>query len=292
MKFLLINNETFSSNFICDGIFGLGVNYNDERESILLKLVNENYIKSPVFSFYLSDSNRDSKLYFDDQSSNPNFVNIYKKMNYCEVVNKTIANNWQCNLNSVTFGNLTLNLNKTVVFETSTSFVIIPISDFNVIKPILTKNSLCTISIKKQLLCKCKSPDIYNNINLNLSNGTIILETKYLIDYEPYHEYQCRFQVLVDDNFDSYWIIGDSGLRGMYVTFDYNKKKIGFSKDRFFQETLQAEVHNEDVKIYYFIGIILIGFAMYSLFKWANEISLKNKEELIEKNNMILLEEK
>ena len=117
---------------------------------------------------------------------------------------------------------------------------------------------------------------------------------KYLIDHEPYHEYQCRFQILIEDSLDSYWIIGDSALRGMYVTFDYNKKKIGFSKNTFYEESLQAELHDNDVKIYYFVGIILILLAMYSLFNWANKLALKKKDGvlLLDKNNMFKLEEK
>ena len=56
-------------------------------------------IKSQKFSFYLSDSSRDSSLILDDISNYAFFKQIYKKMSFCTV--KTSVDNWECDLNSV-----------------------------------------------------------------------------------------------------------------------------------------------------------------------------------------------
>jgi len=202
-----------NTNLISDGIIGLGVNYQNEKESLLMKMFNQGYIKYPVFSFYLSDSSRDSVLYFDDQSTNPNFAGIYKRMNYCEVVNKS-AESWECNLNSLSIGggeNSTFNINKKVVFETGTSYIIVPKADYNQMKHSIIGNSVCILSNFNQLVCKCKSHNTFSNMNLSLNNGSLFLEAKTFIEFEPYQEYQCKFQILVNDNID-YWVLGNQLL--------------------------------------------------------------------------------
>jgi hypothetical protein len=294
--FLLYENETLNTNLISDGIIGLGVNYQNEKESLLMKMFNQGYIKQPIFSFYLSDSSRDSVLYFDNQSTNPNFAGIYKRMNYCEVVNKS-ADSWECNLISLSIGgeNSTFNINKRVVFETETSYIIVPRADYNQVKQSIIGNAVCVLSNFNQLVCKCKSHNSFSNLNLRLNNGSLFLETKTFIEFEPYQEYQCKFQILVNDNID-YWVLGDAALRGLYITFDYHHKKIGFAKNYFLEESTAVEEDNEDVKIYYFVALILIGVAMFGLFRWANTQNegenIEKSDVFLDKNKMINLQEK
>ena len=300
MKFFLYNKDTSSDYFISYSILGLGFNYEEEKSSFIMKLLNQKYINSPVFSIYFSESNRDSKLYLDDQSKNQNFAHIYKEMNYCDVISKS-SNYWECELKGVIIlDNKTNFTNKRIIFQTSTTFLIIPSLDFALISPQFIGDNTCSKTDLNQLICKCKSPNTFNDIRIIVNNGTIKIESKYIIDFEPYHEYQCRFQIIIDNNFNNSWIIGDSALRGMFVSFDYSKGRIGFNRNLFFQELLKGEKHTEDVKIYYFVMLVVICFVMVWLYRWANSdksnnvILVKNKNEILDKENknMFLLEDK
>jgi predicted aspartyl protease len=280
---------------ISDGVIGLGINYQNEKESLLMKMVNQGYIKHQVFSFYLSDSSRDSVLYFDDQSTNPNFGGIYKRMNYCEVVNKS-AESWECDLSSLSIGsgeNSNFTINRKVIFETGTSYIIVPRKDYDQIKHSIIGNSVCMLSNFNQLVCKCKSHNSFSNLNLNLNNGSLFLETNTFIEFEPYQEYQCKFQLLVDDKIEN-WLLGDAALRGLYITFDYQRKRIGYAKNYFLEESTAEVKDEDDVKIYYFVALILIGVAMFGLFRWANtqyeRKTIEKRDVFIDK--MINLQEK
>ena len=284
-QFLLVNNELNIDRLISDGVLGLNINEKEDA-SFITQLYKQKVIKSQKFSFYLSDSSRDSSFILDDISEIPFFKQIYKKMSFCPV--KSDANSWECEMRSVDIDRKEILMNSKVSFDTGTSYIVIPAMNFMQIKPtfIDSVNTTCAYTELNQLVCKCLSPKIFPEIRLNINGNHLIINPLNIIDYEPSHEYQCRFQIIVStDKFD-YWILGDSALRGLLISFDLAKRTIGFTNTLSnFPVNINDEINkdqedNQDVKIYYFFALVFILAGVVGLYKCANNENFFSKKPL------------
>ena len=234
-------------------------------------------IKSQKFSFYLSDSSRDSSLILDDISNYAFFKQIYKKMSFCTV--KTSVDNWECDLNSVEIEKQTIIMNSRVSFDTGTSYILIPAMNFMQIKPKLIdsiKASCAFTENLNQLVCKCSSPKIFPLIKLNINGNQLEINPINIIDFEPNNDYQCRFQILISPKEFDHWILGDSALRGLLFSFDVAKRTVGFTNAmpnfpvNINDDINKAEEDNQDVKIYYMFALLFILAGVAFLYKCAN----------------------
>ena len=300
-KFLLVNHEEYLDGTISDGVMGIGFDYqNDYSTSFIYMLYLSGQITSPVFYFYLSDSRLNSRLYIGDiKKENPYLENKFKRMSYCDV--SSTARYWQCDLINIELKenipdpdnqnyesslnnktSINFSSSSKVIFDTGTSFLVIPINDFLNVAQVLSKNALenkCGVTLSLQYICKCRSPQDFDNIYLNLkssgiSSNKLEIMTENLIDYYPTLEYQCRFQILIDLFLGDYWILGDNVLRDSLVSFDMQERKVGWIQnfikmdDSIFESGTNNNIITTDtggfayhyfiVSLFILVGILLI----------------------------------
>jgi hypothetical protein len=250
-KFLVVDYESELDGTIADGVLGLGIDTEgDERMSFIYTLYNQNKINRPQFSFYLTDSKKDSRIYIGDITENFYLKPEFDKMSYCNVNNR--SHYWQCDLENIriksksiqnenlnhTFNNTlinnTLETSSKVIFDTGTSYLIIPVYDFVGILPHFLNNALdnkCGITPYFQFICKCNSPEEFDDIVLHIGSNSFIIPTENIIEFFPTLEYQCRFEIIIDLFMMDAWILGDSVLRNTLLTFDMNDRRIGYLQD-------------------------------------------------------------
>lgn len=267
MNFLAINKELDLDGTISDGLLGLGIYFEHNKNfSFIYSLYSQKLINKPAFTFYLTDSTFSNRLYLGDITENHNLDSLWSKMQSCDVNNSSeiYSKYWACDIVSISTSNYTLeksnldflqdentylknttnpNNEKNIqssyefrttskaIFDTGSSLVFMPPTDFLNLIPFFSSkalDNLCTLSYGFQIFCKCKSPKDFGSIYLNFSRGKFIIDFESIIDYLPSSEYQCRFQIVLDlFTFDT-WILGDSVLRYSFLTFDMQDKKISF----------------------------------------------------------------
>ena len=148
-KLIAVYKEKYLYKTIFDGIVGLGINDEGDMDNSLIKtLYNQYKITSPSFSFYLisinhqNSTNEISRLYIGDILENDYINKLFKnKTKYCYL---PVSHNdyWLCESQKIKFElkqeiiipnitNKTLikNTNSKVIFDTGTSYTIIPKND-------------------------------------------------------------------------------------------------------------------------------------------------------------------
>lgn len=271
-KFIVVTKEYDLDVLVADGVMGLGVDMEgDPYNSFIMQLYNQGMISSPKFSFYLTEDTMESRLIIGDIADSSQLIDITEKMGFCHVLKNSLY--WECSMKSVIINKKESFISSKVIFDTGTSFIIIPVSDFKLIKEDLldSANSTCALTTMNQLVCQCSSPKIFPNINLVINGFKLNLDNSQLISYEPIYEYQCRFQILIDLNMFDSWILGDNALRGVLLSYDLQDKKISFIKADVPKEiTINDNNQNNYIFFFYILGLVLIAVFMVGLYKCMN----------------------
>lgn len=289
-KFLVVNKEENLTGTIADGVLGLGVDMeNDDRFSFVYSLYQQNKISEASFSFYLTNMKEKSRLYFGDILSNKYIKDFLGNQNYCSL--PKYANYWECLIK----GGIKLNnneMNKTtdikstsrVIFDSGTSYIIIPSHDFVFIYNYLTETlgKKCGLTKNYQLLCSCSSPDEFGNLTFYFdqdyqNTSSFNINFKDIINYHPTaRAYQCYFQAMVDTFDLNIWILGDSALRSTLISFNINTREIKWvqTKKRFDELEVARNMNNGKKNyilfwIYLGLGafaVVAVGVLIYFLF--------------------------
>ena len=245
-KLIAVYKEKYLFKTIFDGIVGLGINDEGYINNSLIKLLYEqNKISKPSFSFYLFSNNNTndiSRLYIGDILENDYIYNLFKdKINYCYLPDNNEY--WFCQSNTLKFelkeNNTNSNSSKTkvvtsksgVIFDTGTSFTIIPKNDSQYIMDYFnnTLGKNCFITKYQQIFCECNSDKEFGNIKIYFDeNNYYQINFEDLIKYNKSFRYQCHFQMLVNKIDFGSWVIGDSSLRSSLITFNMQERKISF----------------------------------------------------------------
>jgi len=275
---------------VADGVLGLGVDTEgDPYNSFILQLYNQGLISAPKFSFYLTEDNSGSRLIIGDIAESKQLEEISKNMGFCNVRQNSLY--WECSMKTININNKQHLLNTKVIFDTGTSFTIIPVNDFKVIKEeFLDKaNATCALTFMNQLVCQCQNPKIFPDINLMINGYSLNIDNSQLISYEPIYEYQCRFQILIDLNLFDSWILGDNALRGVLLTYDMENKRVSFIKTELPREiTISNNNQNNSILFIYLLGIVLSAIIIFSLYKCF----YTDKGKVVDDKNIGLLEVK
>ena len=288
-NFLVVNEEKNLSGTVADGVMGLGINNEGNyKNSFIESLYYQNKIKTPSFTFYLTNNKEQSRLYFGNILENKYISNFFnnKKINKCYVPSN--ANYWLCDIeneikiydsnNKESFNFISTS---NLIFDTGTSYIIIPRTDFLQIITYLNKNSFdkCRINQNYQLICKCNSQYEFGSLSINLGNGNYFNITfSDVVDFSSKNIYQCHFQIMVDVFDIKTWILGDSALRSTLISFNIEKREIQFIqnvKEQFNHVSLANSaidyIHNLNKSyynlIYWLLGIfiffVVIGIILY-----------------------------
>lgn len=277
--FLLADYQNGFENYKADGLVGLNIHNTPNKKNIIYQLYEQKQISSPRFSLFLSSNNAESRLYIGDYSQNTAISSFYRQMNYCQVGKK--ESNWSCQMNEIEIDKKKFNIDSKVTFDSGISYLIIPISDFKIIKKQIIEetNSDCIFNENHQILCRCSSPDVFPNLKLKIEGGFYQIKLNKLIDYFPKLTYSCRFEVFIDmNNFDN-WIFGTNVMKDTLFSFDISGRKLGFYQNPDVKLVLNKEnlvISNEETgnpKIGYIFGIMFILLLLYAVIKCSNNDS-------------------
>ena len=229
--FLNVKKEENLEGTKSDGVLGLGIKYDVPHMSLIESLYNQKQINNAAFSFYLLGINNISKIFIGDILKNEYIANLFKnKIQQCQVNQDSF--NWECISNDGII--ISNNNNKkeifysnyTFIFDSGTSFTIIPQNDFYHIYNFLKLDHNCMLNKNNELLCQCNSKNEFGKIEINFDkNNVFVLNLEKMIDNIAQN--QCHFQIVSYDEID-FWILGDSALRGKIINFNLNERKISF----------------------------------------------------------------
>lgn len=276
INFLLVNEEK-ELNALADGVLGLGISYKyPEKESYVWGLYTNNLISNPKFTVFLNKNTEKSFIYFGDINTqneiNSNSAIEYK--NKCKVRNNIPY--WACFSTSIhTESNKIFRPDyNLVVFDTGTSYLILPNDDLTKLVNVISKydSNTCGLTKYNQLVCKCSSPKDFDNFEIELDSGsTVKVNTEDLIYYDPSLIYSCVFEIIATSSDDiDLWILGDSVLRSTIIEFDMKDKMIRFENRNDIQFKIPVIVIV--IGILYLLGYIFVIFMIlrmlyYLLFK-------------------------
>ena len=235
-KFISINKEMNLSGTISDGVMGLGIdNEGDPYNSFIETLYNQQQISAPAFTFYLLGVNNISRLYVGDILNNVYLSKLFKtNLHECYVDKNSIY--WECSTpNGVQLINQNnnrkhlFNTNAKMIFDSGSSYTLIPKNDLMAIMNFLKAEHNCIISNSNQLLCQCSSPDEFGKIILNFdSKNKFCLNLNQMIEFAKRDKYQCHFQITMEQYDLNTWVLGDSSLRKNLISFNMYERKISF----------------------------------------------------------------
>ena len=235
LLFLNVNDEQNLTGTVGDGVFGLGI-YNEDNPhtSFIDSLYNQKQINEPAFSFYLMGVKNISKLYIGDILKNEYILNLFKnKVNECFVDSNALY--WECIANG---GIILSNKDKTKekiyytnassIFDTGSSYTMIPKNDFDVIFNFLNLEHNCILNKYNELLCQCNDQKDFGKLEIIFNKNN-----KFVINFEKMinivsGNYKCHFQIVKEYYDLSFWVLGDSALRGNLISFNLYERKISF----------------------------------------------------------------
>ena len=235
LLFLNIKNEHNLSGTVGDGVFGLGIyNEDDPHISFIDSLYSQKRINEPAFSFYLMGINNISKLYVGDILNNEYISNLFKnKINECLVDSNALY--WECISNKgIIISNRDktkekiFNTNTSFIFDTGSSYTMIPKNDFNIIFDFLNIEHNCMLNKYNELLCQCNNEKDFGTIEINFDeNNKFVINLEKMINIIN-GNYKCHFQIVKEYYDLDFWVLGDSALRGNLISFNLYERKISF----------------------------------------------------------------
>ena len=235
LLFLNIKNEHNLSGTVGDGVFGLGIyNEDDPHISFIDSLYSQKRINEPAFSFYLMGINNISKLYVGDILNNEYISNLFKnKINECLVDSNALY--WECISNKgIIISNRDktkekiFNTNTSFIFDTGSSYTMIPKNDFNIIFDFLNIEHNCMLNKYNELLCQCNNEKDFGTIEINFDeNNKFVINLEKMVNIIN-GNYKCHFQIVKEYYDLDFWVLGDSALRGNLISFNLYERKISF----------------------------------------------------------------
>ena len=232
--FLNVKKEENLTGTVGDGVFGLGIfNENDPHMSLIESLYNQKQINNAAFSFYLLGTNNISRIFIGDILKNEYISNLFKnKIQQCQVNQDSLY--WECISNNgiiISNNNNKKEIfysNNTFIFDSGSSYTMIPQNDFNHIFNFLNSEHNCMLNKYNELLCQCNSKNEFGKIEIKFDkNNVFVLNLEKMID-NINAQNQCHFQITKESYDLNFWILGDSALRGKIINFNLNERKISF----------------------------------------------------------------
>jgi len=228
-NFLLVTHASGIRSLASDGVLGLNIDDDgNSQNSFIQQLYNEKIISSPSFALHLSPNGNESTLLLGDISESRELDSLRSKMGSCSVPSSSKL--WECSLDTVNVNGKNITVISKVVFDSGASFMIIPINDFKLIRNDTISNRTCAMNNLNQLVCKCESVSEFPGLKLLLGGSNMTLNPEQLVKYQPQFEYPCRFNILLDLNIFGSWVLGESALKGLLVSYDIKNRNIGFVK--------------------------------------------------------------
>jgi hypothetical protein len=273
-KFILVDKAE-NVNLTTNGVIGLGID--GLYPNFVEELYQQMKITASRFSIFLNE--KESRLLLGDYSQTPVLANTYRQMTYC-----SSHKDWSCETSKFEVGKKNTQLESFVKFDTSVQYLTIPISDYKIFKKYILEpvNADCQVQ-NNRLSCKCDKPSKFSQFSLFINNSPIVINTEKLIEYYPNLDYQCVFEIYIDNNNLDTWILGTNVSEEIFLSFDTIGKKIGFVQDPvgiknlLLKEEIFENLGTESPsdKILWLFAMVFVMLCMYGLIRFANGDRLK-----------------
>jgi hypothetical protein len=277
--FILVDKEE-GVGVKADGVIGLGMD--GLYPSFVEELYLQKKINSPRFAIFLNE--KESRVLLGDYSQTPVLANTFRQLTYC---NGSPGAEWKCETNKFEVNKkASTGIDSYVKFDTSVQHLAIPISDYKffkkyVLDPVTTQ---CQIDpTTSRLSCKCSSPGKFSEFGLFVNNNPIVVNTEKLIDFYPNLDYQCLFDIYIDNNNLDTWTLGTNVLEDIFLTFDTVSRKIGFVQNPsgirslLLKEEIYEDLGTESPgdKLVWLFAMVFVMLCMYGLIRFANGDRIK-----------------
>jgi len=208
-----------------DGIFGLGYDTISVNQIVppFYNMINQGLIDEPVFAFYLGDATTDS------EGSEVVFGGV-DESHYTGKVTKIPLRRkayWEVDLDAITFGKETAELQKTgAILDTGTSLIVLP----SVLAELLNKEIGAKKGFNGQYTIECGARDGLPDLTFNLAGYNFTITA---FDYILEVQNQCisAFTGMdIKPPVGPLAILGDAFLRKWYSIYDLADNSVGLAK--------------------------------------------------------------
>ena len=208
-----------------DGIMGLGYDTISVNKIVppFYQMINQDLIDEPVVSFYLSDTNNG-----DEDQSEAMFGGIDKshytgKMTKIPLRRKAY---WEVDLDALTFGNATAELDSTgAILDTGTSLIALP----STLAELLNKEIGAKKGYNGQYTIECEKKDSLPDLTFTLTGHNFSIGPEdYILDVQG----SCIssfFGMDIPEPVGPLAILGDAFLRKWYSVYDLGTNSVGLA---------------------------------------------------------------
>ncbi|KAJ2504275.1 aspartic proteinase precursor [Coemansia sp. RSA 2052] len=210
-----------------DGILGLGY----DTISVLgvvppfYHMVNRGLVDEPVFSFYLSDNNKQG----DEGEMVLGGVNKEHFEGELQWANVRRKGYWEVDLEKVKFGDDEIHMdNVGAAIDTGSSLLVVPTQ----LADLINKAIGAKKNFAGQYIVDCKLVPSLPPFTLQMGGKDYVLDAE---DYVLNVQGQCISGFMgmdIPEPLGPIWIIGDVFLRKFYSVYDLGKNRVGFAKAR------------------------------------------------------------
>ncbi|KAK2599140.1 aspartic proteinase precursor [Conoideocrella luteorostrata] len=214
-------NEPFEwLSIVPDGIFGLGYDTISVNHITppFYNMINQKLLDKPIFSFYLTMSNRGSEVIFGGTNKN----HYTGKIQYLPIRRKGF---WEVEISSVTIHNDSMGMVTGAVFDTGTSFIATPraIADS-------LNQKIGAIEYQGVYTVDCAKISTYPDVTFSLAGFNFSLSARDYIFETPTPSGNASACVSSFIGLDSpLFILGSPFLRAYYSVYDLGENAVGLA---------------------------------------------------------------
>ncbi|CAI7677265.1 aspartic endopeptidase Pep2 [Penicillium manginii] len=210
-----------------DGILGLGYDTISVNKMVppVYNMLNQGLLDEPVFAFYLGDANKEG------DNSEATFGGVDKDHYTGELIKIPLRRKayWEVDLDAITFGDSTAELDNTgVILDTGTSLIALP----STLAELLNKEIGAKKSFTGQYTVECSARDSLPELTFTLSGHNFTIGP---YDYILEVQGSCISSFMGMDfpePMGPLAILGDSFLRQWYSVYDLGNNAVGLAKSK------------------------------------------------------------
>jgi hypothetical protein len=215
-------------------------------------------------------------LLLGDYSKVPELVHINKLTSYCNPVNN------KCNITGININNKKLEIDSYSIFDTESTSLTIPITDYRIFKKYVFNNTECKIREDRKVACIYDDNTKFPMFNIYINDNMFNIDINKLVSKED-EEYNYTFDIVVDiNNFDT-WKLGTHVLDNILLSFDLQNIKIGYAQNPNIDvllTRLDLDEDEEPSKIGYLVSLAVLILIIFYFVKFT--LNYRTKPEIFD----------
>jgi hypothetical protein len=215
-------------------------------------------------------------LLLGDYTKEADLAYINKLTSYCNSINN------KCNITGFEYFNKILEIDSYSIFDTESTSLTIPISDYRIFKKYVFNNIECKIKEDGKVACVIEEDYKFPVFKIYINGNGFYIDLNSLASRVE-DEYYIEFDMIVDmNNFDT-WRLGTKVLNNTLLSYDMNNKKIGFVQDANIERALfKLDIYEEEEpsKIGWIVSLGVLILIIFYFVKFA--LNYRTKAEIFD----------